>query len=90
MRLRRTGILTKLILLVLLVYLLTSLASLQKRIKYEERETAELQQQLEDMETENDNMRYAVEHSEDDDVIRDIAREKLDLVEQGEEIFYAE
>jgi cell division protein FtsB len=34
-------------------------------------------------------MRYAIENSDDEDVIRDIARDKLNLVEPGEEVYYA-
>ncbi len=89
MHIKRTSILTKMVLAVLLVYAVVSLVALRGKIKRAELQKAELQQQIADLTAQNDNIQYNIEHSEDDDVIRDIARDKLNLVEPGEEVFYA-
>ncbi len=89
MRLRRTGILTKLILLVLAVYAIVALSRLRGQIENAQAQTEELQKQVAELTVENDEMQYAIDNSDDDDVIRDIAREKLNLVEPGEEVYYA-
>lgn len=89
MRLKRTGILTKVIIVILLTYAVLSLIRLRSRIDSAEAEKEALQQQVADVSAENDDMRYAIENSDDEDVIRDIARDKLNLVEPGEEVYYA-
>ncbi len=89
MHIRRTGILTKMVLAVLLVYAVVSLIALRGKITQAEQKNVELQQQVADLTAQNDDIQYDIEHSEDDDVIRDIARDKLNLVEPGEEVFYA-
>ena len=38
---------------------------------------------------ENEDMQYALGNKDDEDVIRDIAREQLGLGEPGEEVYYA-
>ena len=89
MRLRRTGILTKIVIAVLLVYGVASIIRLSARIDSAQENVEELEQQMADIAAENDDMQYAIDHSEDEDVIRDIARDKLGLVEPGEEVYYA-
>ena len=89
MRLRRTGILTKIVIAVLLVYGVASIIRLSARIDSAKEDVEELEQQMADIAAENDDMQYAIDHSEDEDVIRDIARDKLGLVEPGEEVYYA-
>ena len=89
MRLRRTGILTKIVIAILLVYGVASIIRLSARIDSAQENVEELEQQMADIAAENDDMQYAIDHSEDEDVIRDIARDKLGLVEPGEEVYYA-
>ena len=36
----------------------------------------------------NAELQYQIDHSEDDDMIESVAREKLGLVKPGEKIFY--
>ncbi|MGM9522635.1 MAG: septum formation initiator family protein [Oscillospiraceae bacterium] len=89
MRLKRTGILTKIIIVVLLVYGVVTLMRLHSQIDTAEAAKLELEQQVADITAENEDMQYAIDNSEDEGVIRDIARDKLGLVEPGEEVYYA-
>ena len=77
MRLKRAGLLTKLVIVVLLVYLATSLLDLRGQIQsvQEERDTLD-NQQLED----------AIENSDDPETLERVAREK-GYVKEGETLY---
>ncbi len=89
MRAKRThtGILTKLVLVALLVYAVATLVTLRSKISDVERQNEVLEQSVVDKTAENDDIQYAVEHSDDEEVIRDIATDKLGLEEPGTEVF---
>ena len=50
-------------------------------------EQAALQEEVDAYVRENAELSYKIEHSEDEDIIEDIARNELGLVEPGEKIF---
>jgi len=50
---------------------------------------AALQQQVDDKTASNEQMRYAVENKDDPEVIEGVARDKLGLVQQDEEVYKA-
>ena len=89
MRLRRTGTLTKIIIVILLVYAVVSLVRISAQRDARLAELEDLRRAQANLAAEIDDIQYKVEHSDDDDVIRDIARNELGLVEPGEEIYYA-
>ena len=89
MRLKRTGIATKIILCILIVYAVTSILSLRGKIGEAREKSAQLTAQAAEITAENEDMQYALENKDDEDVIRDIAREQLGLGEPGEEVYYA-
>jgi len=88
MKLKRTGILTKVVILVLAAYIIVSLLAVKSKVAQAEAYRAELEEQLSLAEQENAGLLYAIEHSTDDATIEDVAREKLGLVKPGEKIFY--
>ena len=87
MKRKHTGILTKILLVVLLVYAATSLVKMSGKIKEETQKQEEIQQQVDEMKKENEDMEYAIDNSEDESVIEDIARAELGLVYPGEKVF---
>ena len=89
MRLKRTGIATKIILGILAVYAVTAILSLRSRISEAREANSLLTAQAADIAAENDQLSYALENQDDDEVIRDIAREELGLGERGEMVYYA-
>lgn len=88
MRFKRTGILTKMIIVFLLVYAVMSLVNLRGKIADAEKQQAALEQQVADITAENDAMQYALDNRDDDKVIEDIARRE-GYVYQDEEVYYA-
>ena len=71
----------------LLVYAATSLVKMSGKIKEETQKQEEIQQQVDELKKENEDMEYAIDNSEDESVIEDIARAELGLVYPGEKVF---
>ena len=86
MRLRRTGILTKIVLAVLLVYALVTKIGHSDLEKQKRSELEELKSYEAQLAASVDGMQYDIEHSAEEDVIRDIAR-KLGFIDPDEEIY---
>ncbi len=87
MRLKRTGILTKIVIAVLVVYAVVSLIRISDRRAEAQSELDDLRRQQAAIAAENDDMLYAINNKDDPDVIRDIARDELGMIDPGEEIY---
>ena len=88
MKLKRSGILTKLLIIGLLVYLLVAYARTQIRIGEAEEQQRALQAEVRTMSVSNAALEYEIEHSSDLDMVERVARDKLGLVLPGEIIYY--
>lgn len=86
MRLKRTGLLTKVVIVVLLVYLATSLLDLRGQIQDTQQQQQALSQQVEDQRLANQQLQEAIENSDDPDTLERVAREK-GYVKQGETLY---
>ena len=89
MRLKRTGIATKIIICILAVWAITTIVSLRGQISRTRQENEQLSATAADITAENEELSYALENQDDEDVIKDIARDELGLGEPGEEVYYA-
>jgi cell division protein FtsL len=87
-RVKKTGVVTKIIIVALIVYAVVSLISVRGKTAEAEQQKTELQQKVTQMAEANAELQYGIDHSTDDQTIEDIAREKLGLVKPGEVIFY--
>lgn len=74
MRLRRTGILTKIVLAVLLVYALVTKIGQTDLERQKRSELEDLRNYEARLAADVDGMQYAIDHSTDEEVLRDIAR----------------
>ena len=85
MRLRRTGMLTKIVLAVLLIYALVTKIGQSDVEKQKRSELEELKNYEAQLAASVDGMQYDIEHSTDEDVIRDLEEEAVDreLLEQS-------
>lgn len=88
MKLKRAGIITKIIIVALIVYAVVSLVTVKSKTTEAEAKSAELQQQVTKLAEANAELQYGIDHAGDDETIEDIARQKLGLVKPGEIIFY--
>jgi len=89
MQVKRAGLLTKLLILVLLIAVASSLLELNNRLDQAQAQKNSLIQQVAAQTQVNADLADAIEHSDDLDRIADVARDKLGLVEPGEIIFYS-
>ena len=85
---KKASIFTTLVIAVLMVYALISLFVVHRQTRQLQDRAATLQQQVSEMTQANAELQYQIDHSEDDDMIESVAREKLGLVKPGEKIFY--
>ena len=88
MKFKKASIFTTLVIAVLMVYALISLFVVHRQTRQLQDRAATLQQQVSEMTQANAALQYQIDHSEDDDMIESVAREKLGLVKPGEKIFY--
>ena len=88
MRFSKSGILSKIIILVLIVFSFSRLISTQRSIANARENLEELQRQVVEQELINAELEYAIENYNDPDVIANIARTQLGLVLPGEIVFH--
>lgn len=87
MRIKRTSILTKIVIVVLLVYAVVSLMAINDRRAEAEAELDELRRQEAAIAAENDGMQHAIDNKDDPDVIREIARDELGMMDPDDESY---
>lgn len=88
MRLKKTSLLTKLLLLAVVVYALITLVSLQDRIQAAKEDVSALEEQVVYAEQENVQVRQDLDDLGSDRSVKAIARSRLGMVEVGEIVFY--
>ena len=87
MKLKRSSILMKIVILALLVYAGIAIVTAKNRIAAAQADQAALQAQVDAALRENAELEYDVAHAGDQATIESIARTKLGLVMPGEKIF---
>ena len=87
MRFKQAGFLTKIVVLALLIYMVTSLMDLRGQIQATQSQRDTLAQQVADQRLENQELADAIEHSDDPEMLERVAREK-GYVKQNELLFY--
>ena len=85
---KRSKLITKIIVFALVIYAGISLISLRGRIEAGRLELGEIRRRVAAIEISNAELEYEIEHYNNPDVIADIARSRLGLVLPGEIILY--
>ncbi len=88
MKRRGVGILTFVVLAALIAYACVTLSNMRSQVNDATRTEQELQQRVEELQEENYDLQYAIDHQTDPETIMDIARDKLNLVMPDERIYY--
>ena len=86
MRFKRAGFLTKAIILILLIYMATSLLDLRRQLQQSQSLQDSLSRQVLDQRLENQQLSDAIDHSDDPDMLEQVARDK-GFVKQGEDLY---
>lgn len=88
MRRQGVGILTIVVLAGLIAYAFVTLSGMRSQVNDAARTQQELQDRIEQLQEENYDLQYALDHQNDPETIGDIARDKLGLVMPDERIYY--
>ena len=88
MKLKRSSIIMKIVILAMIVYAGISLVNARNRIDAAERDRAALEMKVAAIRQENAELEYDIAHAGDPETIASFARAKLGLVMPGEKIFY--
>ena len=88
MRLKKSSLITKLIVLALAVYAIVMLLTLQTQISQQDTANAALKEKISATEQENLRLQQAIERIGSREGVEEIAHNKLGLVSDGEMIFY--
>ena len=88
MKLKKASLITKIIILAVILYAGISLVSVKLQVTEAQEKRDQLQTQVDSTLQTNTELQYAIDHSEDEETVEDIARSKLGLVKPGEKIFY--
>ncbi len=87
MKLKRTGLITKIVILILAVYAIVSLTNIRGRIDAAKQDRDSKAAEQQSLEAGNAMTRSKIEHKDDEETIISIARESLNLVFPGETIY---
>lgn len=88
MKLKKSSLLTKLIVLIVVVYATVTLVSLRTQISAKRSEGAVLAQSIAATEQENQRLQNAIDTMDTDEGVEEIGRQKLGLVSPGEIVFH--
>lgn len=84
MKLKRAGMATKLLVLVLLAVISIALLSTQAKLSAAQTDRVALARQVQEQQEANAALQDGIDHSDDPEYLADIARSRLGLVEPGE------
>jgi cell division protein FtsL len=87
-KIKKAGILTKIIVAVLSIYAVVTLLSIRAQIESAQKQNEELESQIAQQTKTNADLADDIENSGNPDRIKEIARGKLGLVSEGEKVFY--
>ena len=87
MRLRKSSLITKLVILAARVYAVATIMTVQPQINALNAEREKLSAEVADVEQENLELQEDIAAMDTDEAVIEIARERLNLVEDGEMVF---
>ncbi len=88
MKLKKAGIITKIVVIALALFAAITIIINNERTNQVKAQTEAYRQESMELEIENAELNYSVEHSGEDEAIADIAHDDLDLVGADEKVFY--
>lgn len=88
MELKRSGFLSKLVILIVLVFAAVTLLNLSSRIQSAQQELSAYQAAIDRQRETNAALADDIANSSDPDTILAVAKDKMGLLEEGEVIFY--
>lgn len=88
LRLRRSGIITRIVVFALAVYAVVTLINMRVKIEVAQQDQVAIQAQVDARTAANAQLQYDIDNKDSDAVKERIARDDLGLVGDGEQVFY--
>lgn len=88
LRVKKAGLLLKILALVLMAYMIFMLVGVQQKISTAKTDIKELHEQVVEQTQTNTALSNAIENRDDPSFLEDIARERLNLVSPNDRVFY--
>ena len=88
MKLKRASIVTKCIVLILLIYVIISLLTVRTKIQAANLACQQLQAQVDEQTAKNAALAADIQNQNDPETVLAIAKERMNLLENGEIVFY--
>ena len=88
MKLKRSGVISKLVVLILLVFTAVTLLNIRSRLQAAEIQLSQYQEAVDQQRETNAALADDIANSGDSDTVLAVAKDKMGLVEEGEVIFY--
>lgn len=88
MRLKITRLITGIVIVALAAYAVVTLFTLKQQTDAAENARNELQAQVDNALQENSELQYDIDHSTDPEILEDVAKSDIGLVNPGDIIFY--
>lgn len=88
MKLKRSGFLSKVVVVMLLVFIAITLLNVHSQIQSAQQELEQYQAAVDEQQEVNAALEENIANSSDPDTILDVAKDKMGLLESGEVIFY--
>lgn len=88
MKFKRSGFLSKVVVLVLLVFVALTLLDVRGKIQDAQQELETYQAAVDQQQEVNANLQESIANSDDADTVLEVAKEKMGLLESGEVVFY--
>lgn len=88
MKLKKAGLVTKIVVLALVAYMALSLVGMRGQVLSARAERDRMETQVKNLAAANTAIEYEIGHSTDRETLESIARERLGLVLPGETVYY--
>lgn len=88
MKIKRASLVIKIVIVAIILYAGINLVTTKTQVSEARERRDALQIEVDNTMKTNLELEYAINHSDDEETLEDIARNKLGLVEPGEKIFY--
>ena len=88
MKLKKAGLITKIVILAIVAYMALSLVGMRGQVAAARTERDRMEEQVKNLSAANAAVKYEIEHNGETETIESIARDKLGLVLPGETVYY--
>ena len=88
MKLKKAGLITKIVILAIVAYMALSLVGMRGQVAAARTERDRVEEQVKNLSAANAAVKYEIEHNGETETIESIARDKLGLVLPGETVYY--